>query len=117
MDLKPGQKVYVKRMGNEARYKGEYYTEETVEKVGRKWFTIEKFWREKFNLETGLNYSGQYSSTMVVYESIQKIEEEKEIKDKCRKIADAFNFGMNIKNLTIDKIRLIYGAVYDCGEL
>ena len=112
MDLKPGQKVYVKRVGNEARYKGEYYTEEVVEKVGRKWFTIEKFWREKFSLETGLNYAGQYSSTMVAYESIQKIEEEKEIDKKCKEIYRAFDFGMNIQNLSIDNVRAIYKIIY-----
>ena len=112
MNLHSGQKVYIKRVGNEARYKGEYYTEETVEKVGRKWFTIEKFRREKFSLGTGLNYAGEYSSTLVVYESIQQIEEEKEIEKKCKEIYRAFDFGMNMQKLSIDKVRLIYKTIY-----
>jgi hypothetical protein len=115
MKVVPGQKVYVKRIGNEARYKGEYYTEETVEDVKRKWFTISKFWRERFSIENGYNDGRGYSSTLIVYESAQDIEDEKEIETKCKKIASAFDFGHNVEGLSIDKIRKIYNTIFDIG--
>jgi hypothetical protein len=115
MKVVPGQKVYVKRIGNEARYKGEYYTEETVEDVKRKWFTISKFWRESFSIENGYNDGRGYSSTLIVYESAQDIEDEKEIETKCKKIASAFDFGHNVEGLSIDKIRKIYNTIFDIG--
>ena len=115
MKVVPGQKVYVKRIGNEARWKGEYYTEEEVEEVKRKWFTIKKFYRERFSIETGHNDGRGYSSTFIVYESAQDIEDEKEIKEKIKKIASAFDFGNNVEGLSIDKIRQIYNIIFDIG--
>jgi hypothetical protein len=115
MQMIPGQKVYVKRVGNAARYKGEYYTEEIVEDVKRKWFTLKNFYRKRFSIENGYNDGRGYSSELIVYESIQEIEEEKEIKAKCSLIQNAFEYGGNRENLPVDTIRKIYDLIYTQG--
>lgn len=88
MNLQIGQKVYVKKIGNAARYLNqkkapieEYVEEATVSKVGRKWFKVEgDLWQhEQFDIETGWHDCGQYSSRYIAYESMQEIYDEVEI--------------------------------------
>jgi hypothetical protein len=77
MELKTGQTVYIKPVGNNARYDQEI-KEGVVSKVGKKWFEIENYHRCRFSIETGSHDGGQYISGYQVYSSMQEIEDEQE---------------------------------------
>lgn len=88
MKLQIGQRVFVKKIGNAARYLDqkkapieEYVEEATVSKIGRKWFKVvcgqsPGLELEQFSIETGWHDGGQYSGHYIVYESMQEIYDE-----------------------------------------
>lgn len=87
MNLQIGQKVYVKKVGNAARYLDQkkapvedYVEEAIVSKVGRKWFRLDGRYADhyQFDIETGVVDGRDYMSDYVVYESWQEIYDEQE---------------------------------------
>jgi len=114
MNIKVGQPVYVKSIGNAARHKkGEaLISEAVVETVGRKWFTLEKYWGERFSLENGYNDGKGYSCNFIVYESRQQILDEQEVVDKCREISKGFEYGHNMQKLSLEDIRVIHKILF-----
>jgi len=112
LNVKAGQVVFVKRIGNAARHRLERDLVEpaVVESVGRKWFTIEKYYKERFSLETGLNDAKGYSSNYLVYVSEQTIFDEQEILTKCQYITRVFEYSR--ADLPLEKVREVYNIVY-----
>ena len=107
MKLEVGQKVFLKSVGNAARY-GEKIREEVISKIGRKYFwvgkegeTNERF-MTKFNVED-LRQVTDYSADWVVYFSKQEILDEKESNELTREIRSKFD--------TWGKIDLTTGSI------
>ncbi len=112
--MKPGDKVYVKKVGNAARgcEPENLITEETIESVGRKYFYLIGYYRNKFSITEKRDIS-EYSSEFVVYESKKEIDDEEEYNYKLKSIRDKIgNYGKC--DLDLDKIRVIHDLIYLC---
>mgnify|MGYP000982343436 CR=1 FL=1 len=109
MDLQVGQIVFVKRIGNAARYESRI-TEEVVESIGRKWFTLKDFRRERFSLDDGLNDGKGYISNYAVYVSMQEIEDEKEHSKLCNILNREFS-SYGDSNLSLKTLRKIIDII------
>ena len=73
MNIKVGQKVFVT-----SQYNRNIYVEEPiVTKVGKKYFELDSYPWDKFELETGKEKTREYSSKYQVYESKEAYEQEK----------------------------------------
>jgi hypothetical protein len=111
--MKVGQVVYVKRVGNAARRRDEkdLVTEETIEKVGNKYFYLKGYYRYKFSIEEKRDIS-EYSSNFIVYESMKEIEEETEYFTKVENIRKIFErYGRC--SLSLDQIRRINNIIQE----
>lgn len=119
MNLQIGQKVYVKKVGNAARYLDQkkapvedYVEEAVVSKIGRKWFKLDgDLWdEEQFSIETGWHDGGQYSSRYIAYESMQEIYDEVEIEKVLIWVrTEIGNYGHSSISLT--KLRAIKAII------
>lgn len=115
--LQPGQKVYVKKIGNAARNRKpeDLVTEEIVEKVGKKYFYLKDYYREKFSIEEMRDIS-EYSSNCAVYESKKEIEEEDEYFTKVGAIRAVFmRYGSY--PLSLEAVRRIYSIIEEDMKL
>ena len=92
MELEIGKMVYLKPMGNQARYSKEI-EEAKVSKIGRKYFQIVGNDRSRFSIEEMLHDGGQYSPQWQVYFSKKEIEDEIRCSELNKKISDIFHFG------------------------
>jgi len=113
IELKVGQKVFVKKVNNRARqYKDnldKLVEEEEISKVGNKYFYLKDFDRYKFCREQFRDIS-IYCSNYVVYLSKQEIEEENEFNQKLDYIRKIFReFGT--PDIELNKIRDIYNIL------
>lgn len=72
-----GQKIYIKPINNASRY-GKEIIEETVTKVGRKYFQVSKSWLGRFFIDTMNQDNGDYMSNYLAYGTLEEIEQEKE---------------------------------------
>jgi tRNA U34 5-carboxymethylaminomethyl modifying enzyme MnmG/GidA len=118
-ELTVGQRVYLLRVGNNARYyKGEpiekLIEEVEIAKVGRKYIEIkfdERFSTVKFNKED-LRQVTEYSADWKLYLSKQDIFNEKESEDLSWKIRQFFDYGASSK-LTLEQLRKINDIIED----
>lgn len=106
-----GQTLYSLNVGNSYRRGVEQkLTPMVVTEVGRKYFTLKadiNSWREvKFSLENWREKT-EYCVNHELYETVEEWEPEKEESRICRAISDAFEYGKNKKNLSIDKLHEI----------
>jgi hypothetical protein len=116
MNLQIGQKVYVKKIGNAARYLDqknapieEYVEEATVSKIGRKWFELEGHGRiagHRFDIESGQNDGRGYISDYAVYQSWQEIRDEQERYQLRVYMRKTFDYPSQI-HLSLTKLRAI----------
>lgn len=97
MNVKAGQKVFVRTVGNYAR-NGEEVTEETVSKVGNKYFYLEGFYREKFSKETGVEES-KFLANYRAYETMQEILDENERRHILKSLPDLDRIGLSLRQL------------------
>jgi inorganic pyrophosphatase len=74
--LQPGQTVYVKPIGNAAR-RSSVIEEAVVEAVGKKFFTLEKWTKKRFYIDTLIEDACQYTPNYKVYLTKQEIEDER----------------------------------------
>ena len=113
-----GQTLYSLNVGNAARNCETKLTPVVVTKVGRKYFYThdesrgDTFghmtynvvdWREKTN----------YSAHSKLYESKQTWLDEREAHKLCRKVHEAFEYGHNRKNLSLETLRAIDKLIKD----
>ena len=82
MKVEVGTKLIVRKVGNAARYLqrqgasiDDYLSEATVSKVGRKFFYLEGYDCDKFEIGT-MHQVSEYASTYVLYESRQEVYDE-----------------------------------------
>lgn len=111
-----GQILYSLNSGNAARRgtkKG--LTKVIVTKVGRKYFTCNK---ENGTAYTELQYhisnfrqKTEYSADSILYETRQAYSDEQESKSICVIIRDAFEYGSNRKNISLENLRKIYELI------
>jgi len=105
--LKVGQKVYLKPIGNRARYSKDI-VESSISKIGRKYFKVEDDHYGRFFIDTMKQDNGQYISEYACYTSREKIESEKEIQilyDKIKKMFYTLKPDIPLEKLKrIDKI-------------
>lgn len=118
MNLQVGQRVWVKRIENEARGLDnrkagieEYISEAEVVSLRRKFFTLEAvdkkssyFGNSKFFLDTGLDDRKGYASGYQVYLSRQEILDEVEAKNLYHEIRREY-FDMRRKPMTLEQLR------------
>lgn len=114
-DLKVGQIVYVKPIGNAARWiKGdilEHVREVEVEKIGNKFFYLKGYSRSKF----GFKYEDSNSCTNIsdycadyeIYLSKQDIVDELEQTSLLNFLKDFFSWSGKSKYLTLEQLRKI----------
>lgn len=117
MKVEVGQRVYVKKIGNEARYLDnkkapidEYISEAEVVTVARKYFTLKGFGvyldGSRFFLDGGNDDQRGYISRYQVYLSKQDIYDEEEAKKLYHEIRrDWFDIGRCV--VTLDQLRAI----------
>jgi hypothetical protein len=89
MNIKVGQKVFVKSMYN----RNTFVEEPIVTKIGRKYFELSDYPYVKFELETGQDYRGEYNSNYQVYESKEAYKQEKihnKLADTIRKTSFSY---------------------------
>jgi len=89
--MKVGQKIYLKPIGNNARYGNQEVRECTISKIGRKYFELEEKGYGRFFIESMAQDCGQYISGYQAYLSIQDIEDEEEAKKLYSEIKKAFS--------------------------
>ena len=104
MKIQVGQKVYLKPIGNKVRI-SQNIRESEIEKIGKKYFYLKGFNREKFSMEDMMNVSN-YVSDWKVYLSIQEIEYEKEYNQLFENIRKTFDHWSGV-NFTLDQLRRI----------
>jgi len=107
-----GQTLYSLNVGNAARNCETELTPVVVTKVGRKYFDVSakdnrgtyrlgtyyiEAWKERTN----------YSTNSRLYESEQEWLDEREVHKLCRKAYEAFEYGHNRKNLSLETLRAI----------
>lgn len=107
--MKVGQIVYVKKVGNAARFckEDELVSEEVVEKVGNKYFYLKDYYRAKFSIERMCDVS-EYSSSCHVYLTRQEIEDEMERDKKLDDIKREFSRYGKMSDISLEVIRQIY---------
>ena len=107
--MKVGQIVYVKKVGNSARYckEDELISEEVVEKVGNKYFYLKHYTRVKFSIERMCDVS-EYSYNYNVYLTRQEIEDETERDNKLDAIKREFSRYGKMSDISLEVIRQIY---------
>lgn len=110
-----GMRLFSLNIGNAARRSPQVLTPVVVSKVGRKYFTVKT--DDKYGFETeyrlddwGEN-TGGYCANSKLYTSEQELADESESHNLCSKIADVFKYGNNTKNLNLETLRLIVGAI------
>ncbi len=106
--LVAGQKIFVKPIGNAARRGGEI-REEVIDKVGKKYFTLVGWHRERFNNDTLRHDGGQYTPNYQCYFSMQEISDERErsaLLDRARRLFSSYGeIGLTLNELRqIDNI-------------
>lgn len=104
-----GQTLYVLNVGNQARGKKPELKPAKVTKVGTKLVTCEGgyLWKPtQFHLDSGRNKS-EYSADWMLYETEQEWLDEKAVGVICRRISEAFEYGNNRNDLSLDKLRII----------
>jgi len=115
--LKVGQKVFVKRAGDMARYYENNklpipVEEHMVTKIGRKYFYLDNYLKDSaFHLDS-MKIKTEYSVGYVAYESMQAIEDEKELKEKADLIADKLRYSSSIQRLDLEKVRKVYDILF-----
>jgi hypothetical protein len=119
MNLQIGQKVYVKKIGNAARYLDqkkapieEYVEEATVSKIGRKWFKLDGRYANnyQFDIETGVVDGKLYIADYAVYESWQEIYDEQEKYQLREYLRKTFDYPSQI-HLSLTKLRAIKAII------
>ena len=85
--IEKGQTVWLKYIGGIHNRNGKV-TEHKVDKVGRKWFTVEdrSHWRDRFSVETLMHDGGEYQTQYRVYTSIEALEDEQLFVDNKKEI-------------------------------
>jgi hypothetical protein len=109
MKLEVGKAIYLKAMGNNARYKVDEYIEEwTIKKIGRKYFDVWKDNNERriiqFHIEDNKEKS-DYASWQLFF-SLQEIENEKESAALIYELRKIFGSYGKI-DLSLDQLRKI----------
>jgi hypothetical protein len=110
-----GQKVYLKPVNNAARYGNKEIKEQTILKIGRKYFLVgaegqtNERWMTKFSIED-LREVSDYSPDYELYFSKQEILDEEESNDIVRDIRLKFGSYGKI-NLTLDQLRRIKAII------
>lgn len=108
--MKIGQEVFIKRIGNAARHiknPNDLISKEIVESVGKKYFKLKNYRREKFSIKDMRDVS-DYSSNYLVYESEQQIKDEMET-NKIRKFIESYPFG----KLSLERLKEIEQMLKD----
>ena len=101
LDLKIGDIVAVKRIGNEARNRTwkELFLLASVSKIGKKYFELKDFYRERFKIENGMHDDKGWVSNYVVYKSMEDALEDDRIQ-KAKQTISRFNFSaMNAREI------------------
>lgn len=109
--LQVGQKIFVKPVSGQALSYSKEISEHTIEKIGKKYFTLKDFYRglsaRRFIINTMQDDSNGYSANYTCYTSIQEINDENEfneLKTIIRKTFDVFTWN---EKLTLEKLRKI----------
>lgn len=110
-ELKIGQIVYLKPVGNNKRYLSGSITnhiqESEIEKIGTKYFHLKDFYKTKFSIKEMINISS-YSPEWKVYTDKQQILDEEEeivLTNNIKKIIKDYN--SKPRELTLDQLRRI----------
>lgn len=106
---KVGQILYRLNIGNNARHVPQVLTPVIVSKVGRKYFTVRRY-DGPYTAESEHHIDNwyertEYSADYALYESEQAWADEKEARAICQHIAEAFRYGDNRRNLSIEVLR------------
>lgn len=116
MRTKPiiGQIVYSLNVGKAAGNTTQELTEETVIKVGRKYFTTKRAGFEtEYHLEDWREKSGEYIASWVLYESVKERDDERDGADMSFRIGKAFAVHSSLpKDVTLDQVKRI-SAILD----
>jgi hypothetical protein len=112
MKLEVGQQVFLKAVGNNARGRKEVFIrEETISKVGRKYFEVGNGYRPlKFHIEDLSQEMGGYIADWTLYLSKQDILDEDESNDLHSDIRTAFS-GYGKSKYTLEQLRKIKAIV------
>jgi hypothetical protein len=112
-ELKVGQQVWLVNIGNDARNKPSVATPATVTKVGKKYFYV-KGAEGTFYAYSEIAFDKkdwhqvtEYSSNVELYETQQEFLDKVEKARICHFIWDAFEYGSNQRNLTLETLRKI----------
>lgn len=107
-----GQVLYSLNIGNAAgRGQEQKLTKVYVTKVGRKYFSCGgkaeySDWNQKYYI-SDWGEKTIYCEDSRLYETEQEYYDEKETKNICRKIRDAFEYGDNRNNIILESLREI----------
>lgn len=105
MEITVGQELFVKPIGNAARYHKDILKLK-VAKVGRKFFEFESSYYGRFSKETLTQDGKGYISNYRCYFSEQEIYDEMEHNELCTKLSRFFAY-FNANKLPLEKLRAI----------
>lgn len=109
-----GMRLFSLNVGNAARHCEQVLTPVVVTKVGRKYFTVKN--EVGYGFESTHNIGDwsektDYTARCALYESEQEWADEKETRSLSGKISEAFKYGNNSKNLSLETLRMIVSAI------
>lgn len=102
-ELKAGQTIYLKPIGNAGR-RDNKIIETKIAKVGKKYFECEDSWYGRFYIDTLTQDSGEYTPNYQGYINRQEILDEIETRDLFNKVKQNFQF---TNELTLEQLRQI----------
>jgi len=110
-NLAIGQTVWVKCIGDAARYRNEndLIVKATVEKVGNKYFYLSGFCSHKFDIAKMYEVTN-FAPDYRVYLSPQEIKDEEEFEEKIKAMREFFNQYGKV-DIALEKLRQVYDIV------
>jgi len=112
---KAGDILYSLNIGNAARKREQKLTPFVVKKVGRKYFTAgpegEKKWMDNQYYLDDWRQKSEYNACSRLYKTKQDWEDKKEATIICLKLKNYFEYGRNVKNLSLECLRAIESIV------
>ena len=115
-DLKIGQTIYLKSLGNNARNNNREIRESKIKKIGNKFFELEDFRSSRFFISTLTQDGKGYSPWWQCYLSREEIEIEKEINNLIYEIRKYFR-DSSTKNISLEDLRVIKKIIDICRSV
>ena len=106
MDLKVGQKIFLKSIGSRELE----IIEVAISKIGKKYFEVDKSYLGRYFLEDMLQDGRGYTARYKAYTNMEEIQKEERMRELGNKIYSFFRYG-DTKRLTLEQLEQIQSMI------